>query len=234
MKLSNGENGDYYDWSSKIDAIANVIKDSLEEKELLLKEIHHRVKNNMQVVSSLIGIQRAELKGKTDASAMTAFQETETRIKSMALVHEKLYSSDNLASIDFTSYTKLLALELFSVYQMQPNQVALDTQIKNIKIDINQAVPCGLILNELLSNALKYAFPNDRKGKVIVALKSYDKGMLELSVCDDGIGISDEVDVITGKTTGMVIVNALARQLRAEIAIERNNGTCFQIRFKGK
>jgi PAS domain S-box-containing protein len=210
------------------------LKTSLEEKEVLLREIHHRVKNNMQVVSSLIGIQRAELKGKTDPSALTAFHETETRIKSMALVHEKLYSSHNFASIDFASYAQQLAVELFSAYEIQSNQVSLDTQIEDVKIDINQAIPCGLILNELLSNALKYAFPNDRKGKIIVALKSLKEGILELSVCDDGKGISDEVELASEKTTGITIVNALARQLRAEIAIERNNGTCFHIRFKGK
>jgi two-component sensor histidine kinase len=152
----------------------------------------------------------------------------------MALVHERLYRSKDFAHIDFEGYTRQLGKELFQAYEIESGNITLETAIENVYVNINQAVPCGLIINELLSNALKYAFPSDRTGKVIVALKPHENGMFELSVCDDGIGISDEVDLTTGKTTGMAIVNALVRQLRAEIAIDRSKGTCFHIRFKRK
>lgn len=209
------------------------LKTSLEEKELLLREIHHRVKNNMQVVSSLIGIQKEKMKSEVETSVLNAFLETENRIKSMALVHEKLYGSHDFSRVDFASYARQLAKELFQAYEINSEQVKLETRIERIQVDINKAVPCGLILNELLSNALKYAFPGNRRGTVSIALKQNEDGMLVLSVCDDGIGIPEGADVMTANTMGMLIVNALIGQLDAKMVIERNDGTSFHIRFAG-
>lgn len=208
------------------------IKESLEEKELLLKEIHHRVKNNLQVVSSLIGIQSSKIKGTSDPSSLAAFRETQTRINSMALVHEQLYRSEDFAHIDFQAYVQQLAAKLFNAFDVNPDAVLLDIHIEPIRIDINQAIPCGLIINELLSNALKYAFPKGRKGTITIGMQPYEEQMLKLSVCDDGVGFQEKLDVENAQTLGLVIVNALVKQLRGEIFVDWKGGTCFWISFK--
>jgi PAS domain S-box-containing protein len=213
--------------------IEQKIEDSLKEKEILLQEIHHRVKNNMQVISGLIGIQARKMEEITESSLRAAFLETESRIKSMALVHEALYRSTDFAHVDFSAYTRQLVVDLFHTYEIDSNKVKLETRIEPIDIDINQAIPCGLIINELLSNTLKHAFRGDGGGRVTVAMDSDDEGMIELSVCDDGVGLPEGTDVVREQSVGLTIVNALVRQLRGEMVVKQNPGCCFQIRFEG-
>ncbi len=214
-------------------AIEEKIRTSLEEKELLLQEIHHRVKNNMQVISSLIGIQRSQMQDAIDPAILGAFVETENRIKSMALVHEGLYRSSNFAHVAFTDYIQQLAADLFHAYLESPDSVAFEAQLENIDININQAIPCGLIVHELLSNALKYAFPRGRKGKIVIKLRAIGDKIYQLSVCDDGIGLPQRFSIADAKTTGMLIVTALVRQLGADMTVAQDDGTCFEIRFTG-
>ena len=136
---------------------------SLQEKEILLKEIHHRVKNNLQVISSLLNLQSEYIKNKTDQEL---FRESQTRARSMALIHERLYQSTDLRSIDFGEYTKTLVSDLYRTYDCQPDHIKLKLDLEPILVDINTAIPCGLIINELMSNAIKHAFPGDRKGEI--------------------------------------------------------------------
>lgn len=208
------------------------IRASLAEKEVLLQEIHHRVKNNMQVVSSLIGIQRSRLKRLVDPEMLAAFRETENRINSMALVHERLYRSPDFTHVEFNTYIRQLAEDLFKTYRVQSDAVVLDTRIQAVEISINQAIPCGLIVNELVSNALKHAFPDDRPGKIVVTLGSESSGICDLSVCDDGLGLPHGLDTVNARTTGLAIVNALVHQLDAEMNIEPRDPTCFHVRFR--
>lgn len=221
-----------HDITERVD-IEERIRASLEEKKILLQEIHHRVKNNMQIISSLVGIQRVRMKDNLDPETLAAFVEIGNRINSMALVHERLYRSADFVRVDFATYAEQLAKELLHAYGKQPDAVVLETRLDDVRINMNQAIPCGLILNELLSNALKYAFPDNRTGRILVALDSDSCSSCCLSVCDDGIGLPAGLDVKTAQTTGMVIVNALVRQLQAELQIEQGYGVCFNIRFKG-
>jgi PAS domain S-box-containing protein len=208
------------------------IRASLAEKDVLLQEIHHRVKNNMQVVSSLIGIQRTRLKDLVDPEMLAAFRETENRINSMALVHERLYRSADFAHVEFNTYIQQLAEDLFRTYRVRGDTVVLDTRIQTVEISINQAIPCGLIVNELVSNALKHAFPDGRPGRIIVTLGCDSPGIYDLSVCDDGLGLPHGFDAANAKTTGLAIVNALVRQLDADMNVQPGDPTCFHVRFR--
>jgi two-component sensor histidine kinase len=186
----------------------------------------------MQVVSSLIGIQRTRLKDLVDPEMLAAFRETENRINSMALVHERLYRSADFAHVEFDTYIQQLAEDLFRTYGVRSDAVVLDTRIQTVEISINQAIPCGLIVNELVSNALKHAFPDSRPGRIIVTLGRESPGIYDLSVCDDGRGLPHGFDTANAKTTGLTIVNALVRQLDADMNVEPGNPTCFHVRFR--
>jgi len=207
------------------------IKASLKEKEVLLKEVHHRVKNNLQVVSGLLGLQAYSMEDKVGPETLAVFRESATRIKSMALIHERLQCSNDLAHVDFEYYIRQLADGLLQNYRIHADNILLDVQTEGVQVNIDQAVPCGLIVNELLSNALKHAFPNDREGRLEIALKSGQGRKLELKVCDDGVGLPDSVDLQKADTLGLKIVNALVEQLDGEMVLDRAKGTCFRITF---
>jgi two-component sensor histidine kinase len=207
------------------------IRASLEEKEVLVKEIHHRVKNNMQVVSSLLRVQRRNMKGLADQCVLDAFTETESRIKSMALAHERLYCSQDLTDVDLAAYIPQVAGELLDTYDVPPGAVTLETRVEPVRININQGIPCGLIVNELVSNALKYAFPGGRKGRITLGFRRLHDGVHELSVHDDGVGLPEGFSPQEARTMGMAIVNALTGQLGGELSVVRGGGTCFRIRF---
>lgn len=200
------------------------IQSSLREKEVLLREVHHRVKNNLQVISSLLNMQSTVL---TDAVSRSALQESRNRVRSMALVHERLYRSGNLASIDFAMYLQDVTAELHRSYHAP--HVHLECTVEPIQMDIDMAVPCGLIVNELVSNALKHAFPDGRQGRIIVSLKRVDDAHAELSVADDGVGLPKELDVQRVQTMGMTILQALVGQLDAQLSIESDAGPRFSI-----
>jgi PAS domain S-box-containing protein len=208
------------------------IKASLREKEVLLQEVHHRVKNNMQIISSLLRLQSRKIKGKR---ALQAFESSCNRVKSMVLIHERLYQSRDFARVDFAEYVHGLTNHLFSLYKIGPETVKLDINIKDIFLDLNTAIPCGLIVNELVSNSLKHAFPDGRTGRVKIVMKSLNKNEVELNASDNGIGIPDEVDFRDTKSLGLHLVSILAEdQLRGKIKLDKTKGTRFKIQFKAK
>lgn len=204
------------------------IKASLREKEVLLREIHHRVKNNMQVISSLLALQ-ADYTSEENTSQL--FRESQNRIRSMALVHELLYQSDDLARVDFVEYVHKLTRHLLHSYLADASRISLDIVSNAVFLDVDMAVPCGLIINELISNALKHAFPENRQGSILVELRTEDNGLHTILVRDDGVGIPPELDVHQTESLGLQLVTSLAGQLNATIGLQRHQGTTFEIRF---
>jgi PAS domain S-box-containing protein len=200
----------------------------LHEKEVMLKEVHHRVKNNLQVISSLLSIQSTYLADPRDARN---FQESRDRIRTMALVHEKLYQSDDLAAIDFGPYVERLTTNLFRSYTGSGGRVDLHVDVKDIRLDADHAIPCGLIVNELVTNALKYAFPGSRNGIVTVTMRQ-DSDNYELVVSDNGVGIPAGFNLAETESLGLQLVNMLANQLDGHVSLEMSNGTKFTITFK--
>ena len=204
------------------------IKTSLREKEALLKEIHHRVKNNLQVVSSLLGLQSRVV---NDDDMRKMFQESQNRIHSMALLHESLYQSNNLSMIDFPDYIRQLASHLFHSYGVRAERIHLRTNLDALYLNLDAAVPCGLIINELVSNSLKYAFPDGRGGEVRIELHEHSDGLARLVVADNGIGLRSDIDWSTARSLGLRLVRSLAEQLGAKIEVKSNTGTEVQLIF---
>jgi PAS domain S-box-containing protein len=205
------------------------VLDSLQEKEVLLKEIHHRVKNNLQIISSLLNLQA---RGIEDARTLQAMRDSQTRVRSMALIHEKLYQSQSLASIDFGEYVKSLASDLFRTYRGHSGGVQLDIKADEVFLNLDYAVSCGLILNELMTNALKYAFPDGRNGTIWVALYSTPEHILNLKVTDNGVGLPTNLDIPHAKSLGLQLVSNLVKQLDATIDVETVGRTSFLISFR--
>lgn len=201
------------------------IRASLHEKEVLLKEIHHRVKNNLQIISSLLNLQSKYIK---DVSAIEMFKESRNRIRSMTLIHEKLYRSKDLAHIDLPEYIQNLSSNLFRSYNS--GSVTLKTQIDDILLGIDTAIPCGLIINELVSNSLKHAFPEHR-GEITVSLLWNDPNYT-LMVKDTGKGFPADVDFRNTESLGLQLVCTLTEQLSGEIVLDRSNGTAWSITFQ--
>ena len=208
------------------------IKTSLEEKEVLLKEIHHRVKNNMQIISSLLNLQSKYVKNKNE---IDIFKESQDRVRSMAMIHENLYKSKNIARINFGEYVQKLVYGLFSSYGINPEMIHAHMNLDDILLDIDKAIPCGLILNELVTNSLKHAFPTDEnlkeKCKLDIIL-SKNENILKIVVSDNGVGFPENVDFQNTESLGLQLVNALVNQLNGDIEIEKTNGTKFTIKFK--
>jgi two-component sensor histidine kinase len=204
------------------------ISESLFEKEVLLKEIHHRVKNNMQVISSLMVLQSDLVK---DESIKELFEENQQRINSMSLIHEKLYQSRNLSKIQIDKYVSSLVENLFIMYNCY-QRIECDCEIKDIFLDINTAVPVGLLLNELITNAIKHGFGKDGKGKIGIKLIEVDRTKLELTVYNTGKSIPESIDIHKTETFGMQLINILIEQLNGTIQMERKEGTKFLIKFE--
>ncbi len=201
-----------------------VLKRSLEEKEILLREIHHRVKNNLQVVASLLSLQSNNM---TDETARRAFEESRARVKSMALVHETLYQGKDLANVDFASYVKRLTGEIRESFVVtKPLTYRLDLAEARLPVDV--AIPCGLILTELISNCHKHAYPGERTGEIEIRLVSTAEGW-SFSVSDDGVGLPAGFDPARSPTLGFRLIQALARQLSAALHVEGGQGT--RVRF---
>jgi PAS domain S-box-containing protein len=202
---------------------------SLHEKEVLLKEIHHRVKNNLAVISSLFYLQSTYAH---DEQSVLMFRESQDRVRSMALVHESLYRSENLAEVDFGEYARSLATNLFRSYSLPPNNVRLKTDIEQVTLSIETAVPCGLILNELISNCLKHAFPSSRQGEVRLNLRVEPEGRCRLRVSDDGVGMPEGLDVMNTRTLGMRLVRSLISQIDGDIEFHNHQpGTEAELTF---
>jgi PAS domain S-box-containing protein len=204
------------------------LKASLKEKEVLLKEIHHRVKNNLQVISSLLNLQSGYVR---DREALQMFKESQNRVRSMALIHEKLYQSKDLASIDIAGYIRDLTTSLFRSYEASAAAIRVNTDVHDVFLDINTAIPCGLIINELVSNALKHAFPGGRAGELKIAMQRTNEDKIELIVSDNGMGFPKDVDFRNTESLGMQLVITLTEQLAGSIELDRSEGTTFRITF---
>jgi PAS domain S-box-containing protein len=204
------------------------VKASLREKEVLLKEIHHRVKNNLQVTSSLLKLQSSYIQ---DGRARELFAESQGRIRSMALVHEKLYQSSDLSRIDFAEYIESLAGLLLRSFGAAARRIALNVHGDQVFLAIDTAVPCGLIVNELLSNCLKHAFPDNRAGVIDIHVRAEAGRRFSLSVRDDGVGLPAHIDIHKTETLGLQLVKTLAEQLRADIEVVRDGGTEVRLHF---
>ena len=202
---------------------------SLQEKEVLLKEIHHRVKNNLQVISSLLDLQSAYIE---DAAMQAMLQDSRSRVRSMALVHEQLYGSLDLARIDLQGYLQDLVGYLRRAYNQQVGGVQLRVEVEeSLLLDVETAVPLGLIVNELVSNALKHAFPDGRSGEVRIQVWLPEKEQACLIVQDDGIGFPQEIDIHRSPSLGLTIITTLVEQLRGQIDLRQQDGTCFEFYF---
>jgi two-component system response regulator len=204
------------------------IKSSLKEKEMLLQEIHHRVKNNLQVISSLLRLQSRYIK---DQETIDIFKETQNRVRSIAILHEKLYQSDDLAKIKFDEYVKILAEDLLYFYELDEGNIKMIIDIEDVSLNIETAIPCGLIIDEMVANSLKYAFPDGRNGEIKIELHSDENNQFNLRVSDNGVGIPQEVDPEKVDTFGMQLIKYLTKQLKATIELEKNNGTKYNLKF---
>jgi two-component sensor histidine kinase len=204
------------------------IKSQLREKEVMLQEIYHRVKNNLQIISSMLKLQASYV---DDEYAIQLFRNCQHRVKSMSLVHEKLYRSDNLSRICFRDYTESLIKNLFASLNISGNRINYELDINDINLNISTAIPCGLIINELITNALKYGFPDDKQGLIKISMNKLDNGKLNLTVWNNGIDLPKDFDMTDLSSFGMRLVDILTLQLEAELIIERNEGVAFSLIF---
>jgi len=205
--------------------IEDQLRASLDEKSLLLREIHHRVKNNLQIIISLTNLQ---LRQSDDPQVKRIMAETQNRVRAMALVHEKLYRSDNIYDIDLAEYIRFLTKQLFAYYKIDSRNVLHKTEIGEIRVPINTAIPIGLIINELVSNALKHGFPDGRKGTLSISARREDDTIF-LEVDDTGVGIAEGIDWRNAPSLGLKLVISLVKQLEGTIELDRSHGTAFSM-----
>lgn len=201
---------------------------SLKEKELLLMEVHHRVKNNMAVISSLLNLQSRYVVAQQDRAL---FKESISRIRSMALIHDRLYQAKDFKDIDLGSYVRDLTRSLFETYKTEPGNIELVVDVEDIRLSIDNAIPCGLIINELLTNALKYAFAGRQGGRLGIVIKRADAGLISLKVSDDGVGLPEGFDYNAPRSMGYLIVTSLVAQIRGSVEVSSEGGTSVTIEF---
>ena len=204
------------------------IIESLREKEILLKEIHHRVKNNLQIISSLLKLQADSI---NDEQVKESFRESQQRIVAMASVHTQLYESQTFAAISFADYVQDMTRQLLQAYKTDTAAIGLVINIEEIMLPIDSAIPCGLLINELITNALKYAFPEARKGEITIEAQQTENGV-RLIFADNGIGLPNDVDFHTTETLGLRLVQMLVKQLDGSIELSLEKGTRYVIQFK--
>ena len=215
--------------SASLERRATELQDSVKEKEAMLQEIHHRVKNNLQIVSSLLSLQSGYVR---DPQVLAQFQESQSRIRAMALVHETLYQSERLTTMDLAVYLQSLGNILMRSYAANSN-VKLEARLQTVPVSMDTAVPVGLMLNELVTNALKYAFPGERPGQLLLELSTEVGGQITLRVQDDGVGLKPDFQFEQASTLGLRLVLMFAKQLRANVTLRSEPGhTVFDIRFK--
>lgn len=202
------------------------LKKSLEEKEMLVKEIHHRVKNNLTVLSSLLNLQSHYIE---DETSKNIFKESQNRARSMAIIHELLYKTNDLKRINFKDYINTLTIELFRIY-LADDRIKLNMEVEDLMVDINTAIPLGLIVNELVSNSMKHAFTGRKSGNITIEFTLKD-GIYSLVVEDNGVGVPENLDLENPGTMGLRIVNMLTEQLEGNLKVDRKNGTRFIVEF---
>ncbi len=204
------------------------IKASLREKEVMLREIHHRVKNNMQIILSLLRIQSRTIK---DRGTQEMFKQSQNRIRSMALIHEALYKSKDLAMIDIADYISRMTTHLLSIYRGDLGEIEIKQEAEGVFLDINRAIPCGLIISELVSNCLKHAFPGKAEGQVTIRMATDKKGINRLAVKDNGTGLPERLDYRKAETLGLQLVIDLVQQINGSIELKKTHGTEFIVKF---
>ncbi|TDQ82434.1 PAS domain S-box-containing protein [Dongia mobilis] len=203
------------------------IRQALREKDVLLSEVHHRVKNNLQIIHSLLDLQSSQI---DDPTVIAMLRDSQNRIRSMSLIHQTLYQSKDFARVDFANFLDSLLPTLMDSYSTASDRIALSVAVDDVHLPLNQAIPCGLIVNELIANALKHAFPGGMRGRIDVASRRSGDNEVALSVSDDGIGLRDGQE-IKSATLGLTLVQMLARQLHGEISVNRRNPTRFDLTF---
>jgi len=204
------------------------LRDSLSEKETLLREIHHRVKNNLQVISSLFTMQKLRTE---DPDRLSLIQESQHRIHSMALIHEKIYQSEDLSRVRFDQYIRELVTDIFQSYEVYPRKIELQFDMKPLSMHVDMAIPCSLILNELTSNTLKYAFPGESTGEMLIRIEEKPTKQLYLLFKDNGVGLPNSIEINNVKSLGLRLVSLLTRQLKGKLELKREAGTSFSFVF---
>ena len=215
------------DISERVDA-ENQLRQALQEREVLLGEIHHRVRNNLQVISSLLNLQS---RATEDPFVRQAFNESQSRVQSMALIHQQLYEANSFSDIDLGDYARRLAGHLFRSFGDTAEHIRLDLDIKGVSLAVDRAAPCGLIINELLSNSLKYAFLDGRPGRIRISAERQPNQSILLTIGDDGPGLPPEIGLWNTKTLGLRLVRTLVRQIDGELEMGEPPGAEFRIRF---
>ncbi len=200
---------------------------SLKEKEILLKEIHHRVKNNLQVISSILNLQSSFV---TDKKTLEILDESRNRIRTMAIIHENLYRTTNFSSIDFTNYISTLSSNLIATYHVRTSRIKLITEMDEVNLVLDQAIPCGLLINELITNAIKYAFPEGKEGEIFIGLKEENE-QIEIKIEDNGVGLQKDFNILKSDTLGLQLVATLVEQLEGQIKLDTSKGTKYLITF---
>ena len=214
--------------------IDRAIRSALKEKEILLQEVHHRVKNNLQIINSILNLQKKFVK---DENAITGLEEIQNRVSTMSIIHETLYQNTDVSSIGFPSYLTRIAGNIIQSYRSE-TQVELITELEDIQAPLDQAIPCGLILNEWVSNAMKYAFPGREKGTITVGLRCVmsddhpEEEEIQIEVRDDGVGLPEGFDWGGRDSLGLYLVQALSEQLDGELSAESEEGTRFLVKFR--
>jgi two-component sensor histidine kinase len=204
------------------------ISAALQEKVILLSEIHHRVKNNLQIVHSLLDLQMTQIE---DAAVRDMLQDNKDRIRSMALIHQSLYQSKNFAQVDIGDVLKKLVADIAASQGLDQRPVRIKIHASSVLLSMNAAIPCGLIANELITNALKHGFPDQSTGTVAVALTADRNQQVILDVSDNGVGISEDIDLDSAQTLGLELITLLTDQLSGQLTIQRANPTRFVVRF---
>ena len=204
-----------------------LLQNSLNEKEMLLKEIYHRVKNNLVIISSLLSLQSQYIK---DEESKNIFKESQNRARSMALIHERLYQSTDLKRIDFGEYIRTLSNDLYNTYVIDKSLVTLNIDVDDVKLDINTSIPLGLIVNELVTNSLKHAFPPGKSGEIDIQFHIQDDKYI-LEVKDNGIGFPKDINYQNTDSLGLRLINSLTEQIDGEIEFNNTSGTSFKIIF---
>ncbi|MCK4910122.1 MAG: HAMP domain-containing protein [Thermodesulfovibrionales bacterium] len=207
------------------------LKQALDDKDMLMKEVHHRVKNNFVVIQSLLALQMKDI---SDVKSKAYFADTQNRVKSMTMIHEMLHKSDDITKLGSSEYIRKIINTLFSNYKVQTNHIKLRYDIDDIELDVDTMIPLGLIINELVSNALKYAFPDDMKGELDISMKRAGKGNCELVVKDTGVGLPEDFDMQKVTSLGLIIVNFLVSQIDGSLEVSNEDGTEFRVSFREK
>ncbi|MDO9044874.1 MAG: histidine kinase dimerization/phosphoacceptor domain -containing protein [Methanobacteriaceae archaeon] len=204
------------------------LKESLEEKKMLIREVNHRVKNNLMVISSLLNLQSRYI---DNEEAKQILEDSQNRARSMALVHERLYKSSDLKNLNFGEYASSIATDLLRGHQNKNKSIKLELSLEDIPLDVNLSIPLGLILNELVVNALKHAFPEDTIGNVRIKLSENEHQFVVLEVSDNGMGLPESFDISNINSLGFEIVNTLVRQIAGKLTIQSENGTQIKVEF---